>query len=117
MRTAIGSKRAIAVRRAALQVWESLETRRMLSAGALDTSFGNGGTVITDVPGPNADLVAGAAHNGSGYLVVGNTFGSESKAHLARYSSVGARDTSFGSGGVVVMDSSTLSDAEAVATD
>jgi uncharacterized delta-60 repeat protein len=73
--------------------------------GTLDTTFGSGGTVLTDFPGPVdvADavalqpngkiLAAGYTTNGSGY-----NFG------LIRYNPDGSLDFSFGSGGKVTTD-------------
>jgi uncharacterized delta-60 repeat protein len=86
---------------------EALEDRCLLSSGALDPSFGSGGTVTTSLTRDgddvahgillqsNGDLIAyGAAYTGSaGYSSVG--FG------LARYTPSGSLDTHFGSGGKV----------------
>ncbi|GAB4483392.1 MAG: hypothetical protein OHK0044_32620 [Burkholderiaceae bacterium] len=71
--------------------------------GSLDTSFGNGGKVVTAIGGANASayavvlapsgkiVVAGASHNGADYDFA-----------LARYNTDGTPDTSFGGGGKVV---------------
>jgi hypothetical protein len=97
-----GSKRASIVRRATHTVLESLEGRRLLSAGSLDTSFGNGGIVTTSFNGSTNDLVDSAIHLQSGKsLVAGTSNGNEL---LARYNADGSRDLSFGSGGYVLVD-------------
>jgi uncharacterized delta-60 repeat protein len=83
---------------------ETLEDRCLLSAGALDTTFGGTGVVTTSLSkgGDGADAVlvqpwdgkivaAGSAHPGSG-TVMG----------LARYNTDGTLDSTFGSGGIVV---------------
>jgi uncharacterized delta-60 repeat protein len=77
------------------------------SSGALDTSFGSGGKITTDFHGGNdiarcvlvdsvgRIVVAGSAQNvGAGY---GNFA-------IARYTSTGTLDSSFGSGGKVTTD-------------
>src|SRR4051812_4449360 len=102
MRTAIGSKRAAAVRRAALQVLESLESRRMLSAGDLDAAFGNAGIVVTNFDGPTTDNVQQAIHLNSGKTLATGT--SDGRQLLTRYDASGSLDASFGSGGVLYID-------------
>jgi uncharacterized delta-60 repeat protein len=86
---------------------EALEDRCLLSSGALDPTFGSGGTVTTSLTKDgddvahgillqsNGDLIAyGAAYTGTaGYSPVG--FG------LARYTPSGSLDPQFGSGGKV----------------
>src|SRR5262245_18779290 len=77
---------------------EALEYRCLLSAGALDPTFGSGGTVTTDfgkLDQANAVAIypnAGTANDGK--IVV---FGNGSKGwELALYNTNGALDTSFG---------------------
>jgi uncharacterized delta-60 repeat protein len=83
---------------------EALEDRRLLSAGVLDPSFGNGAgyvTTSTSVSGdqatsvliqPNGDIVA----VGQAATSTGPEFGVE------RYNPDGSLDTSFGSGGIAL---------------
>jgi uncharacterized delta-60 repeat protein len=66
--------------------------------GSLDTSFGNGGTVVTQVSGGNADL-AGVAIQADGKIVA--TGGGGGYFTLARYNGNGTLDSTFGSGGLV----------------
>lgn len=67
--------------------------------GALDNSFGARGIVITDVAGAYSLNLAVLPHSGkilvSGYSEGGKTF-------LARYHATGARDETFGAGGIIV---------------
>ena len=81
---------------------EDFALARYTAAGALDTTFGTEGIVITDFAGHHDGgravavqtdgkiLVAGQSRNGSNY-----DFG------LARYTDAGALDTDFGTGGKV----------------
>ena len=77
--------------------------------GTVDTSFGNGGIVVSD-------CVAGENGNDYGYsiitdslgriLVTGSSFnGSNSDMMLWRYNQDGTPDSGFGNGGIVVSDS------------
>ena len=89
----------------ALQV-ERLEDRTLLSAGALDTSYGTGGSTAlnfgldysilrTSVIQPDGKiLVAGSAH----------TFSEQVEFGLDRLNTDGSLDTTFGTGGRVVTD-------------
>jgi uncharacterized delta-60 repeat protein len=89
-----------------------LEERALLSAGALDLTFGTGGKVLTDFTGfldstaqvvlrqPDGKLVvAGPAANGS---PAAN--GPASDTAVARYNPDGRLDASFGAGGKVVTE-------------
>lgn len=81
---------------------------RYNSDGSLDTSFGNGGKVTTDLsfgsddqafgiatqPNDNKIVVVGGASNGS----------ASTRGALARYSVSGTLDLSFGAGGVILTD-------------
>jgi uncharacterized delta-60 repeat protein len=75
------------------------------SNGALDTTFGTGGFVLTDFQG-SSDGATGIAVDASGrILVVGQSFGTASSDFaMARYSAGGSLDASFGSGGKVLTD-------------
>ncbi len=75
--------------------------------GSLDTSFGTGGKVITSV-GSNDDVGSAVALQSDGKIVVAgysNMGADESNSNndfaLARYTSNGSLDTSFGTGGTV----------------
>src|SRR5258707_769467 len=75
---------------------EALEERRLLTDGSLDTTFGNGGKVITAL-GTDAvpsDLVLGPD---GAILVAGQ---SDNQVALVRYNADGSLDGGFGSGGV-----------------
>lgn len=78
---------------------------RFNSDGSLDTSFGAGGTVTTDLGG-NADSASDIAIQSDGKLVVSGYTSSNSGPALtfalARYNSDGSLDTSFGSNGKVI---------------
>ncbi|HZL37254.1 MAG TPA: hypothetical protein VFC78_18185 [Tepidisphaeraceae bacterium] len=72
--------------------------------GALNTTFGTGGEVTTDFPGPDNSSASGAALQPDGRLiVVGYAFGGSfnSTLDMARYLPNGALDPAFGSGGKV----------------
>ena len=81
----------------------ALEDRCLLSAGALDTTFGTGGIVTTA-------LTSGQDYN-QGVLIQSNgdiiAYGTASGLHhgggteLARYTPSGSLDSTFGSGGIV----------------
>ncbi len=101
-----GMNRASIVRQAAHTVLESLESRRLLSAGSLDQSFGSGGIVTTEFTGPTSDMAQSAIHLNSGKSLVLAT--SDAREILARYNADGSRDTTFGNGGTVVVSSSTF---------
>ncbi len=70
---------------------------RYNSNGTLDTSFGTNGKVIVDIPGFRAIKVA---LQSSGKLILGGSM--SGGLALARYSSSGTLDTTFGTGGFVV---------------
>src|SRR5262245_15169325 len=85
-----------------------LEVRTAPAAGLLDPTFGVGGLVTTRFPSPSDDfgqavavdslgriVVAGQSHNGS------NIYGSNGDFAVARYTSAGALDLTFGETGVV----------------
>lgn len=79
---------------------------RLLASGALDTSFGQGGKVITAISGSGDDYACAVALQADGKIVVGGyTDGGSATSKdsvLLRYNSNGALDTSFGQGGKVV---------------
>ncbi len=66
--------------------------------GSLDSTFGIGGKVITDL-GSNNDQIAALVIQADGKIVAAGT--SFSQFTLARYNSNGSLDASFGTGGIV----------------
>src|SRR5262245_721285 len=79
---------------------EVLEDRTAPAAGDLDPTFGNGGKVITDFAngsGFNSDGASAVAVQSDGKIVVAG--GSDGDFALARYTSAGFLDPTFGSGG------------------
>jgi uncharacterized delta-60 repeat protein len=81
---------------------ESLEGRRLLSAGDLDPSFGYGGVVTTHL-GDGVDTVRSVAVQADGKIVAAGYVwhGSNTDFTLTRYNPDGTLDGSFGSGGMV----------------
>ena len=84
---------------------------RYTATGALDPSFGNGGIVVTSFPGQGS-YANDVALQPDGRIVAAGTdfvnFSTEESSNtdfaIARYTSSGALDTSFGNGGGVVTD-------------
>lgn len=104
--------------------FETLENRRLLSAGQLDPSFGTGGKVTVDFHGVNVQATAVATQNDGKTVVVGTTFNKNGSQDFAvvRLNVNGSLDTSFGSKhtGIVVQhvgDSSDRNSASAVKID
>jgi uncharacterized delta-60 repeat protein len=82
---------------------EVLEGRTLLSAGALDSTFGTGGQVTTDFPGFTQPSALALAIQTDGKIVAAgsaNETTSEDIA-LARYNPDGSLDSGFGTGGRV----------------
>ncbi len=79
---------------------------RYHSDGSLDTSFGNGGTVLTDFETGSADRADAVVLQPGGKFVAGgqSTASGSATFALARYHSDGSLDTTFGNGGKVVTD-------------
>jgi uncharacterized delta-60 repeat protein len=80
---------------------------RYLTNGALDTSFGSGGIVVTDVD--TFDYAFGLALQADGRIVVAGqshsmTAAFDSDVVVVRYQTNGALDGSFGTGGIVRTD-------------
>jgi uncharacterized delta-60 repeat protein len=85
--------------------------------GTLDTTFGAGGKVITDFLGAN-DVASAVAFLGSGKIVVAGTVSHlslKSDIALARYSSDGSLDATFGTGGKSLSDFASDDGASALA--
>ena len=71
--------------------------------GSLDTTFGTGGIVISDIGGTDSSTDSAVLPDGK-IILVGtfrDTLTGENKAPIVRYNADGSRDTSFGAGGVV----------------
>jgi uncharacterized delta-60 repeat protein len=85
---------------------EALEHRSLLNAGALDTSFGSGGEVLTSIPGAANAYGDAVVAQPDGKIVVGgyisDSGGSDASLQFAlvRYNSDGTLDMSFGNKGV-----------------
>ena len=79
---------------------------RYLSNGTLDSSFGSGGKVVTDLFGSNDVGHALVIQSDGKIVVAGSAFrnGTVEDFALARYHSNGTLDSSFGSGGKVATD-------------
>jgi uncharacterized delta-60 repeat protein len=78
-----------------LQV-ERLETRTLLSAGALDPTFGNGGLVTTPILGSLDSIAQAMAVQPDGKVVVAGT---SNGSVVTRYNTDGTLDATFGTGG------------------
>ena len=79
---------------------------RYTPTGALDGSFGSGGKVITDL-GSGEDLASALVLQPDGRIVVAGSVEMAATSDdfaLIRYTSTGALDVSFGSGGMVTTD-------------
>lgn len=82
----------------------AFELARYGTNGALDTSFGGGGSVLTPI-GFGASIAEAVALQGDGKIVAaGASQGSSVYFALARYQTNGALDTSFGTLGKVLTD-------------
>ena len=91
---------------------------RYNAAGSLDTTFGTGGKVITPI-GATSDMARAVAIQSGGQIVVAgmlsNTPGN--KVALARYTSTGILDTTFGTAGSVTTScGSTYEELYSIAT-
>lgn len=92
---------------------------RYLANGTLDTTFGTGGKTRLDFGNNDLDIANDAALQSDGKIVAAGTtvfdFGVQEPFALARFNSNGTVDTSFGNGGLVLIDfSSFLQSANAV---
>ena len=77
---------------------------RYLSDGSLDTTFGNGGKVTTDIGSSSDDSGQSVALQSDGKIVVaGSSYnGANYDFALVRYQANGTLDTSFGNGGKMI---------------
>jgi uncharacterized delta-60 repeat protein len=87
--------------------------------GTLDSTFGNGGSVTTDFSGATDDIAYVMMMQSDGKLVVAGRTGDypQNNFAVARYSSDGQLDQTFGVGGKVVSDFSSIDQAYGVAID
>ena len=85
--------------------------------GTLDSTFGNGGFVTTDFSGASDDIAYAMTRQADGKLVVAGRTGDypQNDFALARYSSDGQLDQTFGVGGKVASDFSSSDQAYGVA--
>jgi uncharacterized delta-60 repeat protein len=85
---------------------EALEDRCLLSAGALDPTFGNGGGYVTTSPTSGADLAhAGQIQPDGKIIAAGTVYTNKGQDFgVVRYNTNGSLDTSFGSGGTALAD-------------
>ena len=100
---------------------ESLEDRRLLTAGMLDLSFGTHGKVITDMNYPHpvgstATAVETVIIAGVPKIVVAG-YGADLAYYIARYNDDGSLDSSFGNAGRQAVDFNGLVEDVAVAAD
>jgi len=87
------------------------------SNGTLDSSFGTGGLVTTDFAGATDDIAYAMTMQSDGKLVVAGRTGEypQNDFAVARYSSDGQLDQTFGVGGKVVSDFSSIDQAYDIA--
>jgi uncharacterized delta-60 repeat protein len=94
---------------------------RYNSNGSLDTAFGNGGKVITDIGSADNASLALAIQTDGKVIAAGNSFnGTDDDFALVRYNSNGTLDNTFGTGGIVTTNfnnSSETIDAITIQTD
>ena len=81
---------------------------RYNSDGSLDSSFGSGGVVITDIGGANVETAAVVLQRDGKLVIAGSTDNGGPPSNrdflLVRYKANGRLDTSFGKGGKVTTD-------------
>ena len=97
---------------------EMLESRRLLTAGELDLTFGTDGRVLTDFGQGSTEFgysIAAYQSNGK-FVVAGEDDGSGDFA-VVRYNNDGSLDTSFGLDGIVTIDFGGFAFAQAVVVD
>lgn len=79
------------------------------SVGATDLSFGSGGFVTTNLGGVQAEIYAMAIDDHNRIVVAGRAYpGGYMYGMVARFLSNGDLDTSFGSGGISLLSSSSM---------
>lgn len=109
-----GDGKLVVVGSADLGASNNFALARYNSNGSLDTNFGSGGMVTTDVDGTSAgDIAHAVAIQTDGKLVVVGQ--SNSQFGVVRYNSDGSLDNNFGSGGKVLTPFNGTGYANAVA--
>ncbi|HEX3356785.1 MAG TPA: hypothetical protein VHS31_07435 [Tepidisphaeraceae bacterium] len=89
---------------AVTQVIESLEPRCLLSAGQLDSTFGNNGLLISKFP-VDVSIGAVAVQSDGKTVVAGSIQGANSRDFLVvRYTTAGKLDTTFDGDGIATTD-------------
>ena len=86
-------------------------------AGRLDPTFGQGGKVVTNIPGPMTAIARAVALQSDGKIVVAGGLGAGQEIGLVRYNTNGALDGSFGRSGIALANipNNILSSASGVA--
>jgi uncharacterized delta-60 repeat protein len=79
---------------------------RLTSNGRLDSSFGNGGAVVTKIGGVILQNFGGLAIQPDGKIVVTAT-GVPARGQVARFNSNGSLDTTFGTNGIATLPGAT----------
>lgn len=74
----------------------------LAQAGRLDPTFGQGGKVITNVPGSATAVANAVALQSDGQIIVAGGLGAGQAIGLVRYNPNGTLDTSFGSSGIAL---------------
>lgn len=97
------SRTGFALAAAVVPAIEPVESRLLLSAGALDTTFGSNGTVETGFAGVMNSGAHDAVLQSDGKIVVLNDGENDTNVRLARFTVNGQLDGTFGSGGVVTL--------------
>lgn len=80
--------------------WQ-MSCARYLANGNLDSSFGNKGKVITNLPGSSEQILGIAIQQDGKIVGAGNSSGFDNIETIVRYTSQGVLDKSFGTNGVV----------------
>jgi uncharacterized delta-60 repeat protein len=98
----------------------TFDMARFTSTGVLDSSFGSGGTVVTNLPGDYEGAQDAVLQPDGKIVVVGSTsptglFPPVYNFALARYNANGTLDTTFGTQGITISDFGGNDQAESVA--
>jgi len=95
----------------------TLSTFALAQAGRLDSTFGQGGKVITNVPGPTNAIANAVALQPDGRIIVAGGLGAGQAIGLVRYNANGVLDGSFGKSGIALaaIPNNILSSATGVA--
>jgi uncharacterized delta-60 repeat protein len=88
----------------------SLSITARSAPGDLDTSFGTGGKVITDVNNQRNEARKAVIQSDGKIIVGGGISGTNTDFLLVRYNTNGSLDSTFGSGGIVITDNNGNSD-------